>query len=145
LQGLIVNVATLQGPNPVSVPGGWTEFYFGDPTAQINEWNGTSYVSVESTLTEIGAAGTVDVVSGRNYTTALPLTIDGGSSGVGPGMLNLQAGVVTTGGININGGVVQGYGTIAGNVVNNGTMIALGGAASGTLAVTGTLSGTGAV
>jgi hypothetical protein len=144
-QGLIVNVGTLEGPSQVLVPGGWTELYFGDPDAQIMEWNGTRYVSVETTLTEIGAAGTVDVLNGRDYTTTQTLTIDAGHDTAGPGMLNLQAGKVTTGGININGGVVQGYGQIASGVVNNGTMIALGGATNGTLEVTGTLSGTGAV
>jgi hypothetical protein len=60
-------------------------------------------------------------------------------------MLNMAGVTVTTGGITINGGVVQGYGTIASDVINNGTMIALGGAANGTLDVAGTLSGTGTV
>src|ERR1700712_1926327 len=61
-------------------------------------------------------------------------------------MLNLQAGTVSVaGGININGGVVQGYGTIAGAILNNGTMIALGGTIGGTLDVLGSLTGIGAV
>ncbi|HEY4043429.1 MAG TPA: DUF4214 domain-containing protein, partial [Rhodopila sp.] len=47
--------------------------------------------------------------------------------------------------IDLNGGIVQGYGTIASGVVNNGTLIALGGTVNGTLEVTGSLTGTGKV
>jgi hypothetical protein len=143
-EGLVVNIATIEGP-PLMAGVGWTELKFNDPTAVIDEWNGSSYVPVESTLTEIAGAGTVDVLAGRDYNTANTLTIDAGGSGIGPGMFNLQAGVVTTGGININGGVVQGYGTIASGVVNNGTLIALGGTVNSTLDVTGSLIGTGQV
>jgi hypothetical protein len=146
LEGLIVNIATVEGPlaGP-NQTAGWTELTFDDPTAVIEEWNGTAYVPVESTLTEIAGGGTVDVLDGRNYTTVKTLTVSAGGAGNGPGMLNLQAGVITTGGIDINGGVVQGYGTIASGVVNNGTLIALGGTVNGTLDVTGSLTGTGQV
>lgn len=139
LGGLIVNVTTLEGP-PL-VPGGWTELTYNDPTAAINEWNGTRYVGIETTLSDIKGGGTVDVLLGRNYTTAGTLNVEGASPGHTVGMLNLQAGTVTTGGLDINGGIVQGYGTIAGGVVNNSTLIALG----GTLALTGALTGTGIV
>jgi hypothetical protein len=141
--GLIVNIATVEGP-PL-IPSGWTELSFEDPTAQINEWNGAHYVSVESSLSTISAAGTVDVLAGRNFTATQTLTVNGAPAGIASGMFNLQAGLVTTGGININGGIVQGSGTINSGVTNNGTLIALGGAAGGTLAVTGDLSGTGSV
>jgi hypothetical protein len=133
LQDLIVNIETITGP-PL-IPEGWTELLLTDPTAKIQEWDGDKYVQIESTLKRIGSRGTLDVLAGRDYTTANALTIDAG------GMLNLQAGTVTTGGIDINGGVVQGFATIAGNVVNNGTLIALGGA----MVLNGDLSGTGVV
>jgi hypothetical protein len=133
LQDLIVNIETIVGP-PM-IPTGWTELLLNDPTAQIQQWNGTGYVSIESTLKHIGNRSTLDVLAGRTYTTANTLTIDDG------GMLNLQAGAVTTGGIDINGGVVQGFATIAGNVVNDGTLVPLGGA----LVLNGDLSGTGVV
>ncbi|MEA2736984.1 MAG: hypothetical protein QOH05_291, partial [Acetobacteraceae bacterium] len=139
LEHLIVNIATIEGPPLVS--SGWTELTFNDPAASINEWNGTGYVSVESTLKEIMGGGTVDVLAGRNYNTSNTLTIDAGGGDKGPGMLNLQAGTVNTGGIDINGGVVQGFGTITGGVTNDGKLIALG----GTMVVTGSLTGTGAV
>jgi hypothetical protein len=140
LQHLVVNIGTVEGP-PL-VPGGWTELTFNDPTAAITEWNGTAYVSVESTLTDIRSGGTVDVLAARNYTSAIPLTLEAGNPAApGPGMLNLQAGTVTTAGININAGIVQGFGTIVGPVANNGTLIALG----GDLNLTGALTGTGVV
>lgn len=142
--GLVVNIGTIEGP-PL-VPGGWTELTFNDPTAVINEWQGAAYVGVETTLTDIKGGGTVDVLVGRNYTTALALTVEAAATAGGlSGMFNLQAGTVTTGGININGGIVQGSGTIRGGVANNGTLIALSGTVAGTLDLTGSLTGTGAV
>ena len=141
--GLVVNIETIEGP-PLN-PGGWTELTFNDPSAQINEWNGANYVSVETSLTEIAGAGTVDVLDGRDYATANTITIDAGTGTVVPGMLNLQAGTVTTAGIDINGGIVQGAATIVGDVMNDGTLIALGGTAAGTLDLTGSLTGTGLV
>jgi hypothetical protein len=140
--GQIVNISTLEGPS-----FGWTELSLNGVTAAINEWNGSAYVPIESTLTTIGDGSTLDILGGRNYTIAGSLTIDEtvGSSALGS-MLNLQAGTVSVGGgIDINHGVVQGYATIAGKIVNNSTLIALGGTADGTLDVIGSLTGTGGV
>jgi hypothetical protein len=134
----IVSIATLEGPS-----FGWAELTLNGVTAAINEWNGTAYTSVESTLTTIGAGATLDVLGGRNYTTANTLTL--GTSVLGT-MLNLQAGTISIGGgIDINSGIVQGYGTIVNNVVNNSTLIALGGSIGGTLDLIGALTGTGGV
>jgi hypothetical protein len=141
--GAIVNIATIEGPQ--GNPTGWTELTFADPTSIIDEWNGTGYVSVETSLTEISAGATIDLTFGRNYNTTNTLTIDNLGSSVAPGMLDIQGSTVTTGGIDLNRGIAEGYGTIASAVVNNGTLIALGGAVSGTLEVTGSLTGTGAV
>jgi hypothetical protein len=152
LQKLTVDIATIEGP-PLNATG-WTELTFNDTTAAINEWNGTGYVSVETTLTDIKGGGTVDVLDGRNYTTANTLTVEGTGTGSSPGLLNLHAGVVTAAGIAINsGGIVQGSGTIAAGVVNNGTLIALAGTVlvntvstpSNTLDIIGALTGTGTV
>ena len=88
---------------------------------------------------------------GRNYTTTNTLTIDNLGSSAAPGMLNIggvvagDTDIVTAAAIDLNGGIVQGYGTIASGVVNNGTLIALGGTVNGTLEVTGSLTGTGKV
>jgi len=140
LEGLIVNLATIEGP-PLN-PGGWTELTYNDATSQINEWNGTAYVGVETTMRDIAGGGTIDVLQGRDYTTTQTLSVDAGTGGESSGIFNLQAGVVTTAGLDINGGIVQGYGTIKGGVVNNGTLMALG----GTLDVSGgSLTGTGVV
>ena len=139
LQHLIVNIATVAGS--ALNTGGDTHLTFSDQTSAINEWNGTTYVAVETTLAEIAGGGVVDVLAGRDYSTTKTLTLDAGVGGAVAGLLNLQAGTVTTAGININGGIVQGNATIIGGVVNNGTLTALG----GTLKLTGGLTGTGTV
>jgi hypothetical protein len=151
--GSIVNIATIQGPSTAhgGDPASWTELTFADPLSQINEWNGTAYVSVESSITTIDSGGTIDLTFGKVFTSANTLTVDHLGSSIGSGLLNLESGTVTTAGLNINGGIVQGFGTINGPVANNGTLIALGGTLSlaqttaGTLDVTGALTGTGTV
>ncbi len=118
-QNLIVNIATIEGP-PL-IPEGWTELILNGKLNDIGEWNGTGYVPIKSTLTEIGNRGTFELIGGRSYTTKNTLSISTG------GLLELQAGVVTTGLLNINGGTVQGSGTINSGVINNGTLRAEGG------------------
>jgi hypothetical protein len=139
----IVNIATVEGPQDNA--GGWTELTFADASSVIDEWNGTSYVSVENSLTEIRGGGTVDATFGRNFTTSNTLTIDNLGTSVGAGMFNIQGVTLATAGITLNQGIVQGYGTIASGVVNNGTVVALGGMVNGTLEVTGALTGSGVV
>jgi plastocyanin len=139
LEGLSVDVTVLQGPQ--ANPFGWTELTLNGPNTEINEWNGSAYVSIETTLTEIQSGGTVDVLTGRDYTTTNTLTIDDVGISQAPGMLNLQAGTVTATALVINGGIVQGFATIATSVANNGTLIAVG----GTMDITGSLTGTGSV
>ncbi len=137
LEGLIVNIATLEGP-PAN-PTGWSELVLNGPHSQINEWNGKAYVGLETTLKEIGAAGTLDVQTMRDYTTANTLTVDA------RGMLNLQAGTIAMAGLDINGGVVQGVGTITNAVTNNGTLMVLAGTAGTVMDLTGNLLGSGIV
>ena len=132
-QNLIVNIQTIEGP-PL-IPGGWTEVFLNGSVTSIGEWNGSGYVGLDTTLREIGTRGTFDILGGRNYTTANTLTINAG------GMLNLQAGIVQPAGIDINGGVVQGFGEINAPVVNNGDLMALG----GILHIVGALTGVGLV
>ncbi len=132
-QNLIVNIQTIEGP-PL-IPNGWTEVFLNGSVTSIGEWNGSGYVGLDTTLKEIGTRGTFDILGGRNYSTANTLTIDPG------GMLNLQAGIVQPAGININGGVVQGFGEINAPVVNNGDLMALG----GNLHIVGALTGVGLV
>ncbi|WP_428490228.1 beta strand repeat-containing protein [Rhodopila sp.] len=149
LQGDIVSIGTVQGPSPVNVPGGWTELSFTGANTAIEEWNGTGYVGVETSLTDIKGGGTVDVTD-NNYVTSGSLTIEAQGTFSASGLLNLQGGTVTTGGLNINGGIVQGAGTIIGGVTNTGTLDALavvldGSVAVNTLDLTGSLTGTGTV
>jgi hypothetical protein len=133
-QNLIVNIATIEGPPLIAE--GWTELILNGTLNDIGEWNGSSYVGIETTLTEIASRGTFDIIGGRNYNSANSLTIAAG------GLLNLQAGAISTGVININGGTVQGSGTINNGVINNGTLRAL----DGLLTVgSGGLVGTGLV
>jgi hypothetical protein len=132
-EGLIVNIVTIEGPP--TIPDGWTELLFHAPGSQLNEWNGTTYVSIEQSLTTILNRATVDVLEGRDYTTTNALTIDAGA-------FNLQAGTVTTGGITIqDNGTVRGSGVMVGNIVNNANLMSL----NTGLVLTGMLSGTGAV
>ncbi len=150
--GAVINLGAASGPvvsiETIAASFGWTELTLDGPAAAITEWNGSGLVPVETTLRVIGAGAEVDILGGRDYISSASLTIDDavGSSFFSAAVLNLQAGTVAVaGGININGGVVQGYGTIASQVFNNGTLIALGGTTGGTLHVTGTLTGTGSV
>ena len=144
LQGDIVSIGTVEGPSPTNVPGGWTELSFTGLSTAIEEWNGTGYVGVETSLTDIKGGGTVDVTD-HNYVTSGTLTIEAQGTYSASGLLNLQGGTVTTGGLNINGGIVQGSGTIIGGVFNNGTLDALSGTLASTLDLTGSLTGTGTV
>ncbi|MBS0639877.1 MAG: hypothetical protein U1E70_19975 [Acetobacteraceae bacterium] len=118
-QNLIVNIQTIEGP-PL-IPEGWTELILNGNPSAIGQWNGTGYVGIESTLTNIASRGTLDVIGGRDYTSPNSLTIGAG------GLLNLSAGTVTMPALNINGGAVQGTGTINSGVINNGTLRAEGG------------------
>ncbi len=147
--GATLNITTIEGPQ--ANPTGWTELTYADPSSVINEWNGNAYVPIESTLKEISAGATIDVTYGKNYTTSNTLTIDNLGSSSAPGMLYIagevagKTDVITAAAIDINNGIVQGYGKIATGVVNNGTLMALGGTLNGTLEVTGSLTGAGKV
>lgn len=57
--GQIVNIVTLAGEAP-----GWTELTLDGRNTSINEWNGSRFVAVETTLRTIGGGGTVDVLGG---------------------------------------------------------------------------------
>jgi len=132
--GLTVDIVKVEGP-PL-IPDGWTELFLEANGSSINEWNGTAYVPIEQTLATIGARGTVDILQARDYTTTNALTIEGG------GLLNLQAGTLTTAGITIAaGGIVKGNATSASNFIKNGTIISTG---SG-LVLSGTVSGGGSI
>lgn len=127
---LVVNIATIEGP-PLN-PTGWTEIYLDGPTDSITEWNGATYIPLETTLTEIAARGTLDVLGGRTYATANAMTIAGG-------MLNLQAAAFDPAALDINSGIVQGTGTIGAPTVNDGSIVAVG----GDLDIVGAITGTG--
>ena len=135
----IVNITTIVGPpgNPV----GWTELSLNGPGAVVEEWNGTKYVSIETSLKEIDGGGTLDVLSGENFTSNNTLTITARGTNDGSGMLHLQAGTFSTAGIYNNGGIVEGSAKVVGDLLNAGTLIAFG----GTLDLTGSLTGTGQV
>ena len=131
--GLAVNVETLTGPKPTPTHSYWTQLILDDPGSQINEWNGTSYVSIETTLKLIENAAYVNVNNGRGYTTANALTI--GKDGVfeeaggtlSTGGLTILAGGLLIGGVSVTGsGTSIGQMTVNGAVVNNGQIVAEG-------------------
>src|SRR6185437_8494755 len=132
LQGLAVDITAMQGPT--LIPDGWTELTLNAPGSEINEWNGTAYVPIEQTLSSIQARATLDVLGGRDYTTANALAIGSGA------LLNLEAGTIATGGLTVDaGGLVKGTATIGGVITDNGTLSASGAG----LVLSGTVNGTG--
>ncbi len=133
LGGLAVDVETLTGPKAAVTQNYWTQFIYEGPGSQINEWNGASYVPIESTLKLIENAAYVTVTNGRDYTTANALTI--GKDGVfeqaggtlSTGGLTLLSGGLLVGGISTTGtSASTGRVTVNGAVTNNGQIVAEG-------------------
>jgi len=133
LGGLAVDIETLTGPKPTPTQSYWTQLTYDDPGSQINEWNGTSYVPVESTLKLIENAAYVTVTNGRGYATANALTI--GKDGVfeqaggtlSTGGLTLLAGGLLIGGVSTSGSNSStGQVSVTGAVANNGRIVAEG-------------------
>ncbi|MGI8841290.1 MAG: hypothetical protein ACR2F8_11015 [Caulobacteraceae bacterium] len=89
-------------------------------------------VSIESTLTTIGAAGTLKLLVGRDWTSTNMITNDGA--------LVLGGGRFAPGGLT-NDGVISGHGVISVAVADTGTIKAVG----GTLDLIGAISGNGAL
>ena len=133
LGGFVVDVEALTGPKPTPTHSYWTQLIYDDPGSQINEWNGASYVSVESTLKRIDNAAYVTVRNGRDYTTTNAFTIGkdgvfeqaGGTLSIGG--LTLQAGGLLMGGISpTDSGPSVGRVTVNGAVANNGQIVSEG-------------------
>jgi len=131
--GLAVDIETLTGPKPAPTQSYWTQLVYDNPGSQINEWNGTRYAPVESTLKLIENAAYVTVTNGRGYTTSNALTI--GRDGVfeqaggtlSTGGLTLLAGGLLIGGVSTTGSnPSKGQVTVAGAVANNGRIVAEG-------------------
>ena len=130
--GLKVDIEAMIGPKATPTHSYWTQFIYDDPGSQINEWNGTSYVSVESTLKLIASSAYVTVTNGRGYTTANAFTI--GKDGV----FEEAGGTLSTGGLTLlSGGLLvsrvsttpnaapsTSRMTVNGAVVNNGQIVA---------------------
>jgi hypothetical protein len=138
LGGLVVNIGTVEGP---AGQAGYTNLAFTGQGSEINQWNGTAYVSVETSLTDIAGGGVVDVLGGADYTTAQTLTVNAGTGGANPGELQVEGGTFTAAGIVNAGGIVQGFGTFVGGLQNAGTVMAVG----GTLDLAGSVTGTGVI
>ena len=131
--GLVVDVENLIGPKPAPTQSYWTQLVFDNPGSQINEWNGTSYVSVETTLKTISNSAYVTVTQGRGYTTANTLTIgkdgvfDQAGGTLSTGGLTLGAGGLLIGGVSATGsGVSTGQITVLGAVGNDGQIVSVG-------------------
>ena len=129
-QGMIVNIETIEGSPAVS-----TQLILDSFGPIIQEWTGDGYIGLQQTLKEIGAQGTVDVLGGLSFGSTNTLTIDAG------GLLNLQAHMVLSPGIVIDGGTLQGSAEIFGTLTNDGTLTS----EDGTLYVHGDLLGSGQV
>jgi hypothetical protein len=86
-------------------------------------------VAIDSTLTTIGATGTLELLAGRNWSSALAMS--------NSGTLDLGGGTFAAASL-INRGTVRGAGVIAVAVADNGSMAAVGGALDFTEALSGT-------
>ncbi len=131
--GVAFNIQTLEGP-PVN-PAFVTEIILMGSSAAVNEWNGTKYVPVESTLTTITSRGTVFTLN-HDYTTTNALTVGAG------GLMFVSSGSLSaTGGVTVNsGGTLEGSSASFGSsIVDNGTVVAAG----GVLLLQGSISGSG--
>ncbi len=131
--GLRVDVETLTGPKATPTSNFWTDLIYDDPGSQINEWNGSAYVPIESTLKLIKDSAYVTVSNGRGYATGNALTI--GSNGVfeiaggslTTGGLTLLAGGLLMGGVSTTGSqTTEGQVTVNGAVANNGQIVSEG-------------------
>ena len=119
-------------------------------TGQINSFDAASgtYLALQTTLTTIAAAGRL-VVDSATYTNSIALRIDGEltlrSTGDGPGSFTAPLLTIDA------GGTVDGIGTVAGSIVNDGVIVSNTSAADdpslgpqpGDLVLTGPVSGTG--
>ena len=102
------------------------------PGAAIQTFVGL-YHPLQSTLTSLDMSGTLAVLNGANYLTALGVA--------DAGLLELSGGTLATGGLAVSAsGRLVGFGTVLGGLVNAGTVEAQGGLLS-----LATLSGSGAL
>jgi len=149
--GLAPVISAIYGPKPVPTQDFWTQLIFAGPGTSINEWNGSAYVPVESTITSIGTSGVITVVGGRNYLTTNPFTIGAN------GLFEQTTGVFSTGGLTIaplgilssglteqhshttTAGTDPGMLLVGGTVTNNGNIQAYGGG----IVIAGPLTGQG--
>ena len=92
-------------------------------------------VSLDSTLATIASTGTLALLSGRSFTA-----VAGAGAFTDKGLLALGAGTFSATALTVSG-TASGFGTIAGKLTNTGLVAASG----GTLVLTGSLSGAGAV
>ncbi len=131
--GFTVDIETLTGFQPTPTHSYWTQLEFDDPGSQLLEWNGSQYVSIETTLKLIDNAAFVTVTNGRDYITTNALTI--GKDGVfeqaggslDTGGLTLLAGGLLVGGYSETGANPStGQVVVNGAVTNNGQIVATG-------------------
>jgi hypothetical protein len=94
--------------------------------------NGSTFTPVEQSLTTIDPGGALEILSTRNYTTALRLS--------DAGLLQLGGGAFKSAGLTVvAGGDVLGFGTVTGSVADAGTVEAKG----GQLSIVGAVGGSG--
>ncbi len=146
--GLKVNVETLSGPKSTPTSNFWTDLIYDDVGSQLNEWNGTAYVPIESTLKLIHDSAYVTVSNGRSYTTTNALTI--GNNGV----FEQAGGVLSTGGLTLlAGGLLMGGTSSTGSQTSEGRVVVNGAVNNGGQIVSegpgmvfrGAITGTGAI
>jgi hypothetical protein len=74
------------------------EIILSGTNADISSWNGSGYQTIESSLTDITGSGTLEVISGKHYTTANTLTVNAG------GVLDVVSGTLKAAGVDFLSG-----------------------------------------
>jgi len=103
--------------------------------SRIQGFSAGSFQPLEQQLQTIANNGTLQLLSGRGYSTSNAITDNG--------MLNLQGGTLATGTLTVGAsGVLEGFGIVSNTVVDQGAVIASGGALdlAGGSSVTGVLT-----
>jgi hypothetical protein len=74
------------------------EIILSGTNADISSWNGSAYQTIESSLTDISGAGTLEIISSKHYTTAGELTVSAG------GVLDVASGTLKAAGVDFLSG-----------------------------------------
>jgi fibronectin-binding autotransporter adhesin len=112
--------STLQLPSGLLFTGTNGTIIFGGPGAVIESLNGSNEVSLMSTLENISAGASLEILGGDNFTSSNAIVNDG--------TIQLEGGEFSSAKLtNASGATLEGYGTISSVVDDSGTVTSSGG------------------